>query len=164
MNSEILVVAEKGYGKRSSLDEYRITNRGGKGVKTLNITEKTGDLISINAVTDADDLMIINKSGLTIRMAVEDLRVMGRATQGVKLINIKGNDKIAAVTKVMKNDAEETVVDEDGNIIESETIEKVKPVLEVLEDEEGADDEDDSDDEEADDEEVEEDDSDDDED
>jgi DNA gyrase subunit A len=77
----ILVVAEKGYGKRSSLDEYRITNRGG-GVKTLNITEKT-DLISINAVTDADDLMIINKSGLTIRMAVEDLRVMGRATQGV---------------------------------------------------------------------------------
>jgi DNA gyrase subunit A len=164
MNSEILVVAEKGYGKRSSLDEYRITNRGGKGVKTLNITEKTGDLISINAVTDADDLMIINKSGLTIRMAVEDLRVMGRATQGVKLINIKGSDKIAAVTKVMKNDAEETVVDEDGNIIESETIEKVKPVLEVLEDEEGADDEDDSDDEEAEDDEVEEDDSDDDED
>ncbi|MFT5298935.1 MAG: DNA gyrase subunit A, partial [Colwellia sp.] len=166
MNSEILVVAEKGYGKRSSLDEYRITNRGGKGVKTLNITEKTGNLISINAVTDADDLMIINKSGLTIRMAVEDLRVMGRATQGVKLINIKGNDKIAAVTKVMKNDAEETVVDEDGNIIESETIEKVKPVLEVLEDEEGADDddEDDSDDEEAGDDDVEEDDSDDDED
>jgi DNA gyrase subunit A len=164
MNSEILVVAEKGYGKRSSLDEYRITNRGGKGVKTLNITEKTGDLISINAVTDADDLMIINKSGLTIRMAVEDLRVMGRATQGVKLINIKGNDKIAAVTKVMKNDVEEIVVDEDGNVIESETIEKVKPVLEVLEDEEGADDEDDLDDEEAEDDEVEEDDSDDDED
>ncbi|MFA9277368.1 MAG: DNA gyrase C-terminal beta-propeller domain-containing protein, partial [Rhodoluna sp.] len=75
MSSEILVVAENGYGKRSSLDEYRITNRGGKGVKTLNITEKTGQLISINAVTDADDLMIINKSGLTIRMAVEDLRV-----------------------------------------------------------------------------------------
>jgi DNA gyrase subunit A len=164
MNSEILVVAEKGYGKRSSLDEYRITNRGGKGVKTLNITEKTGDLISINAVTDADDLMIINKSGLTIRMAVEDLRVMGRATQGVKLINIKGNDKIAAVTKVMKNDVEETVVDEDGNVIESESIEKVKPVLEVLEDEEAADEEDDVDDEEAEDDEVEEDDSDDDED
>ena len=104
MESEILVVAENGYGKRSSLDEYRVTNRGGKGVKTLNITEKTGMLVSINNVTDADDLMIINKSGLTIRMAVEDLRVMGRATQGVKLINIKGNDSIAAVTKVMKEE------------------------------------------------------------
>src|SRR5690606_35175454 len=89
---------------RSSLDEYRVTNRGGKGVKTLNITEKTGKLVSINNVTDADDLMIINKSGLTIRMAVEDLRVMGRATQGVKLINIKGNDSIAAGTKVMKEE------------------------------------------------------------
>jgi DNA gyrase subunit A len=145
MNSEILVVAENGYGKRSSLDEYRITNRGGKGVKTLNITEKTGKLISINAVTDADDLMIINKSGLTIRMAVEDLRVMGRATQGVKLINIKGNDSIAAVTKVMKDDVAEVVVDEDGNVIESEAIERVKPVLEVLEDEGAADDDDDDD-------------------
>ena len=148
MNSEILVVAENGYGKRSSLDEYRITNRGGKGVKTLNITEKTGQLISINAVTDADDLMIINKSGLTIRMAVEDLRVMGRATQGVKLINIKGKDSIAAVTKVMKDDVAEVVVDEEGNVVETETIERVKPILEVLEDE-GAkeEDEDDSDDE-----------------
>ena len=143
MNSEILVVAENGYGKRSSLDEYRITNRGGKGVKTLNITEKTGKLISINAVTDADDLMIINKSGLTIRMAVEDLRVMGRATQGVKLINIKGNDSIAAVTKVMKDDVAEVVVDEDGNVIETEAIERVKPVLEVLEDDGTAEDDDD---------------------
>jgi DNA gyrase subunit A len=92
-DSQVLVVTENGYGKRTKLvdedgeDVYRITNRGGKGVKTLNITEKTGNLISINAVTDADDLMIINKSGLTIRMAVEDLRVMG-ATQGVKLINL----------------------------------------------------------------------------
>jgi DNA gyrase subunit A len=146
MNSEILVVSEKGFGKRSSLEEYRITNRGGKGVKTLNITEKTGSLISINAVTDADDLMIINKSGLTIRMAVEDLRVMGRATQGVKLINIKGNDSIAAVTKVMKDDAEEVVVDEDGNVVEVEAIERVKPVLEVLEDESAADDDDEDDD------------------
>ncbi|MFV5700077.1 DNA gyrase subunit A [Flavobacterium sp. ZT3R17] len=144
MSSEILVVAENGYGKRSSLDEYRITNRGGKGVKTLNITEKTGKLISINAVTDADDLMIINKSGLTIRMAVEDLRVMGRATQGVKLINIKGNDSIAAVTKVMKDDVAEVVVDEEGNVIETETIERVKPVLEVLEDE-GTEEDDDED-------------------
>lgn len=155
MNSEILVVAENGYGKRSSLDEYRITNRGGKGVKTLNITEKTGKLISINAVTDADDLMIINKSGLTIRMAVEDLRVMGRATQGVKLINIKGNDSIAAVTKVMKDDVAEVVVDEEGNVIETEAIERVKPVLEALEDE-GADEEDDSEEEDEDDESEEE--------
>jgi DNA gyrase subunit A len=153
------VVTENGYGKRTKLvdedgeDVYRITNRGGKGVKTLNITEKTGNLISINAVTDADDLMIINKSGLTIRMAVEDLRVMGRATQGVKLINLKGKDSIAAVTKVMKDDPEEVIVDEDGNIVEVEAIERVKPVLEVLEDEKAEDDEDDdSDDEEVDDE------------
>jgi len=148
-DSQILVVTENGYGKRTKLvdedgeDVYRITNRGGKGVKTLNITEKTGKLISINAVTDADDLMIINKSGLTIRMAVEDLRVMGRATQGVKLINLKGNDSIAAVTKVMKDDVAEVVVDEDGNVIETEAIERVKPVLEILEDEEGAADDDD---------------------
>ena len=152
-DSQILVVTENGYGKRTKLvdedgeDVYRITNRGGKGVKTLNITEKTGKLISISAVTDADDLMIINKSGLTIRMAIEDLRVMGRATQGVKLINLKGGDSIAAVTKVMKDDVAEVVVDEDGNVIETETIERVKPVLEVLEDEGGDEEEDDSDDE-----------------
>ena len=148
-DSQILVVTENGYGKRTKLvdedgvDVYRITNRGGKGVKTLNITEKTGELISINAVTDADDLMIINKSGLTIRMAVEDLRVMGRATQGVKLINLKGKDSIAAVTKVMKDDVVEVVVDEDGNVIEDATIERVKPILEVLEDDGVAEDEDD---------------------
>ncbi|MEO5776168.1 MAG: DNA gyrase subunit A, partial [Flavobacterium sp.] len=157
MESEILVVAENGYGKRSSLDEYRITNRGGKGVKTLNITEKTGKLISINSVTDADDLMIINKSGLTIRMAVEDLRVMGRATQGVKLINIKGNDSIAAVTKVMKDDVSEPEVDEDGNVIEVETIERVKPVLEVLEDDGSVEDDDEEDDEVIEDDEAEDD-------
>ena len=110
--SQILVVTENGYGKRTRLveedgeDVYRITNRGGKGVKTLNITEKTGALIAINNVTDADDLMIINKSGLTIRMMVSDLRVMGRATQGVRLINIKGSDSIAAVTKVLREDEE----------------------------------------------------------
>ena len=107
-----------------------------------------GKLISIDAVTDADDLMIINKSGLTIRMAVEDLRVMGRATQGVKLINIKGNDSIAAVTKVMKDDPAEVELDEDGNPIEVEVIERVKPVLEVLEDD-GSDDDDDDDDDEV---------------
>jgi DNA gyrase subunit A len=115
--TQLLVVTENGYGKRTKLvdedgeDVYRITNRGGKGVKTLNITEKTGALISINAVTDEDDLMIINKSGLTIRMEVADLRVMGRATQGVRLINIKGNDSIAAVTKVMKEDEPEEGVE-----------------------------------------------------
>ncbi|SEG24169.1 DNA gyrase subunit A [Flavobacterium urumqiense] len=165
-DSQILVVTENGYGKRTKLvdedgeDVYRITNRGGKGVKTLNITEKTGNLISINAVTDADDLMIINKSGLTIRMAIEDLRVMGRATQGVKLINLKGKDSIAAVTKVMKDDVAEVVVDEDGNVIQTEVIERVKPVLEVLEDESADEDEDDSEEDEID-EETEEDDSDD---
>jgi DNA gyrase subunit A len=114
MNSEILVVSEKGYGKRSSLEDYRITNRGGKGVKTLNITDKTGRLISINGVTDADDLMIINKSGLTIRMEVSDLRVMGRATQGVRLINIKENDQIAAVTKVIREEETIDVTDEEN--------------------------------------------------
>jgi DNA gyrase subunit A len=99
-NYEILVVSENGYGKRSRLEDYRVTNRGGKGVKTLNITEKTGDLISIKNVTDNDDLMIINKSGLIIRLGVADLRVMGRATQGVRLINLKNDDAIAAVAKV----------------------------------------------------------------
>lgn len=127
--TQLLVVTENGYGKRTKLvdddgeDVYRITNRGGKGVKTLNITEKTGALISINAVTDADDLMIINKSGLTIRMEVSDLRVMGRATQGVRLINIKGNDSIAAVTKVMKEEESEDDTDADINEVnEGETL------------------------------------------
>ena len=123
-DTQLLVVTENGYGKRTKLvdedgeDVYRITNRGGKGVKTLNITEKTGALISINAVTDEDDLMIINKSGLTIRMEVSDLRVMGRATQGVRLINIKGNDSIAAVTKVMKEDEVEVA----GEIVDGDDI------------------------------------------
>ena len=111
------LVSEKGYGKRSNLEDYRITNRGGKGVKTLNISEKTGNLVAIKNVDDSNDLMIINKSGLTIRMAVEDLRVMGRATQGVKLINIKDNDDIAAVAKVMHEKDE----DENGMEIENET-------------------------------------------
>ena len=107
MESNILVVSENGYGKRSSLEDYRITNRGGKGVKTISITDKTGNLVSIKNVTDEDDLMIINKSGVAIRLAVEDLRVMGRATQGVRLINLKGNDSIAAVAKVMREDQED---------------------------------------------------------
>ena len=104
----ILVVSSNGYGKRSDFEEYRKTNRGSKGVKTINITDKTGDLIAIKNVTDADDLMIITRSGLTIRMAVSDIRVAGRATQGVRLINIKEGDSIAAVSVVAKNDEEET--------------------------------------------------------
>ncbi len=103
---DILVVSENGYGKRSSIDDYRITNRGGKGVKTISITKKTGGLVAIKNVSDSDDLMIINKSGIAIRMGVEDLRVMGRATQGVRLINLKDNDSIAAVAKVMKDEDE----------------------------------------------------------
>ena len=103
----ILVVSEHGYGKRSDIEEYRITSRGSKGVKTLNITDKTGDLVAIKNVTDEDDLMIINRSGLTIRMAVSDIRVAGRATQGVRLINIKEGDSIAAVSAVSKNDGEQ---------------------------------------------------------
>jgi len=104
MDANILVVSENGYGKRSSLSDYRITNRGGKGVKTISVTEKTGELVSIKSVSDADDLMIINKSGIAIRIEVANLRVMGRATQGVKLINLKETDQIAAVAKVMKDD------------------------------------------------------------
>jgi DNA gyrase subunit A len=123
MESNILVVSEKGYGKRSSLEDYRITNRGGKGVKTISVTEKTGELVAIKNVTDEDDLMIINKSGLTIRMAVADLRVMGRATQGVRLINIKGKDSIAAVAKVMQEDDEdEDVLNDDVTVISNESI------------------------------------------
>ncbi len=108
-NTDILVVSEKGMGKRSALDDYRITNRGGKGVKTINLTEKTGDLIAILSVDSDHDFMIINKSGIMVRLRVDDLRVIGRATQGVKLINLRGNDEIAAVCSVMKDDEEEIV-------------------------------------------------------
>lgn len=104
MSRDILVVSENGYGKRSSLEDYRITNRGGKGVKTISITDKTGSLVAIKDVSDSDDLMIINKSGIAIRLEVADLRVMGRATQGVKLINLRNGDSIAAVAKVMKDE------------------------------------------------------------
>jgi len=103
-SSEILVVSENGYGKRSSIEDYRITNRGGKGVKTISLTDKTGKLVAIKNVVDSDDLMIINKSGIAIRMAVDSLRVMGRATQGVRLIKVREDDSIAAVAKVMKED------------------------------------------------------------
>ena len=114
-SSDILVVSENGYGKRSAVDDYRITNRGGKGVKTLQVTEKTGELISNLNVTDDNDLMIINKSGITIRMAVEELRVMGRATQGVRLISLRGKDAIAAICKVPKSDDDQDTADEAHN-------------------------------------------------
>jgi DNA gyrase subunit A len=125
---DILVVSENGYGKRSSLEDYRVTNRGGKGVKTISITDKTGGLVAIKNVSDTDDLMIINKSGIAIRMSVEDLRVMGRATQGVRLINLKDSDSIAAVAKVMKEDGpldETNIMDievkgEDGTAIDND--------------------------------------------
>lgn len=118
-DEEILVVSENGYGKRSSIEDYRITNRGGKGVKTISITDKTGGLVAIKNVSDTDDLMIINKSGIAIRMSVEDLRVMGRATQGVRLINIRENDSIAAVAKVMKDEGQlDDVADIDVNLKE----------------------------------------------
>ena len=118
INTEILVVSENGFGKRSSLDDYRITNRGGKGVKTISITEKTGNLVALKNVSDEDDLMIIKKSGVAIRMSVSDLRVMGRATQGVKLVKIKEEGAIAAVAKVMKDQ------DEDDKINQEETEEE----------------------------------------
>ena len=120
MDTNILVVSENGFGKRSDLDDYRITNRGGKGVKTISITDKTGYLVTLKNVTDLDDLMIVNKSGIAIRMAVSDLRVMGRATQGVKLINLKEEDSIAAVAKVMKDD--EDVEDISDIDVEGDTI------------------------------------------
>ncbi|WP_405252765.1 DNA gyrase subunit A [Dokdonia sp. Asnod3-C12] len=121
VESNILVVSEKGYGKRSSLEDYRITNRGGKGVKTISVTEKTGELVAIKNVTDEDDLMIINKSGIAIRMEVASLRVMGRATQGVRLINLKGNDSIAAVAKVKSDD--DAIDEEDLEGVVGETTE-----------------------------------------
>jgi DNA gyrase subunit A len=130
-DDEILVVSENGYGKRSNIDDYRITNRGGKGVKTISITDKTGGLVAIKNVSDSDDLMIINKSGIAIRMSVVDLRTMGRATQGVRLINLKDTDSIAAVAKVMKDEDNLDEVDvmdivvknEDGTPLDIDTTE-----------------------------------------
>ena len=115
INSSVLVVAENGYGKRSAVEDYRITNRGGKGVKTINITDKTGQLISLKNVSDEDDLMVINRSGITIRIGVDTLRVMGRATQGVKLIRLRDDDLIASVAKVSKFEAAESE-DEENNV------------------------------------------------
>jgi DNA gyrase subunit A len=114
---DVMVVSEAGYGKRSSLEDYRITNRGGKGVKTITVTEKTGELVSLKAVTDEDDLMIITKKGTMIRMGVNTLRVMGRATQGVRLINLRKGDEIASIAKVPASEEEEELLDAEGNVI-----------------------------------------------
>ena len=111
----VMVVSEQGYGKRSVIEDYRMTNRRAKGVKTLNITEKTGKLVAIKSVTDDNDLMIINKSGITIRLKVADVRIMGRATQGVRLINLeKRGDEIGSVCKVNTAEADENMIEEAG--------------------------------------------------
>jgi len=135
----VLVVSEKGYGKRTDIEDYRVTNRGGKGVKTINVTEKTGQLVSIKDVTDSEDLMIINRSGIVIRIPVSALRVMGRATQGVRLISLKGDDEIASVTKIDHEEDEEETVDltdvvvTDGEELEADTT----PEADDTEEEEG---------------------------
>ncbi|SMC94320.1 DNA gyrase subunit A [Pedobacter nyackensis] len=144
----VLVVSEKGYGKRTDIEDYRVTNRGGKGVKTINVTEKTGNLVAIKNVTDADDLMIINKSGIVIRIVVSGLRVMGRATQGVRLINLKGNDEIASVARIEHED-EETEDAESHIVVDGEAAGEVEdePIDDAVEDneaEEGEADEDSS--------------------
>jgi len=131
--STILVVSENGYGKRTDVDDYRVTNRGGKGVKTINVTEKTGKLVSIKDVTDKDDLMIINRSGIVIRIAMSSLRVMGRATQGVRLITLKGKDSIASVAKVEHDDEE--VLDESVIVTDGEVLDVVEESPEDLDDE-----------------------------
>ena len=121
----IMVVSEQGYGKRSDIEDYRKTNRGGKGVKTMNITDKTGKLVTIKSVTDENDLMIINKSGITIRLKVADVRIMGRATQGVRLINLeKRNDEIGSVCKVTSENEDEIL--EEGNEIIPENSQNTK--------------------------------------
>lgn len=120
-DANLLVVSENGYGKRSPIDDYRITKRGGKGVKTINITEKTGNLVAIKEVIDTDDLMIINKSGITIRLSVDGLRVMGRATQGVKLIRLNDNDQISSVEKIEKMEGEEEVVENQSDEANTES-------------------------------------------
>jgi len=125
-NSQILVVSEKGYGKRSSLDEYRLTNRGGKGVRTLNVTEKTGELVTVKNVTDNDQLMIINKSGVIIRFSISELRVMGRATQGVRIIKLNETDEISSVAKIAipEDDQVEEQIEETENQDSIEVLEE----------------------------------------
>ncbi len=132
----VLVVSEKGYGKRTDIEDYRVTNRGGKGVKTISVTEKTGSLVAVKGVNDTEDLMIINKSGIVIRISVEQLRVMGRATQGVRLINLKGDDEIASITKVDREEEEEEIIaTEDGEIPTTEDGETSTEITETDQDE-----------------------------
>lgn len=132
----VLVVSEKGYGKRTYIEDYRVTNRGGKGVKTISVTEKTGSLVAVKGVNDTEDLMIINKSGIVIRISVEQLRVMGRATQGVRLINLKGDDEIASITKVDREEEEEEIIaTEDGEIPTTEDGETSTEITETDQDE-----------------------------
>ncbi|QPH40027.1 DNA gyrase subunit A [Pedobacter endophyticus] len=138
----VLVVSEKGYGKRTDIEDYRVTNRGGKGVKTINVTEKTGQLVSIKGVTDSEDLMIINRSGIVIRIPVAALRVMGRATQGVRLISLKGDDEIASVTKIDHEEDEEETVDLEGVLVtDGEEVEADTTEPEETDDEADTDDE-----------------------
>jgi DNA gyrase subunit A len=137
----ILVVSEKGYGKRTDIDDYRVTNRGGKGVKTLNVTDKTGQLVAIKGVTDNDDLMIINRSGIVIRIALDQLRSMGRATQGVRLITLKENDSIASVTQI-ERDEEEIVAEEAAALEGDENNEQATDVNDTDDKTEGAEDKD----------------------
>ena len=137
-NTTILVVSEKGYGKRTDLEDYRITGRGGKGVKTISVTEKTGHLVGLMSVTEEDGLMIICKSGMTIRMAVDKLRIIGRAAQGVKLINIKDKDAIASIAKTPKEEDEEEENLEfigDGTIVEGSELEVMDSEIENASDE-----------------------------
>ena len=141
---DVLVLSENGYGKRTDLDEYRITNRGGKGVKTINVTEKTGRLVSIQAVSDDNDLMIINRSGLTIRTAVSQIRVAGRATQGVRIINLdKRGDSIASVCCV-DSDPEEEVTEVEAqdelleDLIDDTTVEEIDEIEEIDDEETSA--------------------------
>lgn len=138
----VMVVSEKGYGKRTDIDDYRVTNRGGKGVKTITITEKTGDLIAIKSVTDNDDLMIINRSGIVIRIVLSHLRVIGRATQGVRLINLKGNDAIASVAKIEHEEDPEEEISEDILVNES-AVEEVEGEAEEADEEEETEEEED---------------------
>jgi DNA gyrase subunit A len=114
-DAQLLVVSEKGYGKRSSIEDYRITRRGGKGIKTINVTSKTGKLVAVKEVVDSDDLMIINRSGITIRISVSNLRIMGRATQGVKLIRLNEEDEISGVEKIINIEAGEEEIPEENN-------------------------------------------------
>ena len=132
-DAQLLVVSEKGYGKRSLIEEYRITRRGGKGVKTIHITPKTGKLVAIKEVVDSDDLMIINRSGITIRISVSDLRVMGRATQGVKLIRLNEEDEISGVEKIVNiEEGEEEIPGKEKIPLTADRVLQLDPVRDGL--------------------------------